>query len=81
MLKLRQLTAITLCLVLFSATSQAWFGFGHMAVAYLAYQKLTPGEMSRTREQIRQQYARHGSTKFFHGKNCRKTLLQVGDPR
>jgi S1/P1 nuclease len=47
MLKLRQLTAITLCLVLFSATSQAWFGFGHMAVAYVAYQKLTPEKRVR----------------------------------
>jgi hypothetical protein len=47
MLKLRQLTAITLCLVLFSATSQAWFSFGHMAVAYVAYQKLTPEKRVR----------------------------------
>ena len=41
MLKLRQLIAVTLCLVLFSSTSQAWFSFGHMAVAYVAYQQLT----------------------------------------
>jgi hypothetical protein len=42
MSKLRPLIAVTLCLVLFTSTSQAWFGFGHMAVAYVAYQKLTP---------------------------------------
>ncbi|MGZ4828638.1 MAG: S1/P1 nuclease [Candidatus Angelobacter sp.] len=47
MSKLRPLIAITLCLVLFSSTSQAWFGFGHMAVAYVAYQKLTPEKKIR----------------------------------
>ncbi len=47
MSKLRQLVVITLCLVLFSSTSQAWFGFGHMAVAYVAYQKLTPEKKAR----------------------------------
>jgi len=41
MLKLRQLTAVVLCLVLFSSTSNAWFNVGHMAVAYVAYQQLT----------------------------------------
>ncbi len=41
MSRVRQLIAVTLCLVLLSSTSQAWFGFGHMAVAYVAYQKLT----------------------------------------
>jgi hypothetical protein len=45
--KLRQLIVITLCLVLFNSTSQAWFGFGHMAVAYVAYQKLTPEKKTR----------------------------------
>jgi hypothetical protein len=53
MLKLRQLTAITLCLVLFSATSQAWFGFGHMAVAYVAYQKLTPEKKVRVAQLLK----------------------------
>jgi hypothetical protein len=47
MLKLRQLTAITLCLVLFSSTSNAWFNVGHMAVAYVAYQQLTPEKKLR----------------------------------
>ena len=47
MSKLRPLIAITLCLCLFSSTSQAWFGFGHMAVAYVAYQKLTPAKKIR----------------------------------
>lgn len=53
MLKLRQLIAITLCLVLFSATSQAWFGFGHMAVAYVAYQKLTPEKKVRVAQLLK----------------------------
>jgi len=47
MSKLRPLVAVTLCLVLFTSTSQAWFGFGHMAVAYVAYQKLTPEKRIR----------------------------------
>jgi hypothetical protein len=47
MAKLRYLAAITLCLFLFSSTSQAWFSFGHMAVAYVAYQKLTPEKKLR----------------------------------
>jgi hypothetical protein len=47
MSKLRPLIAVTLCLVVFSSTSQAWFGFGHMAVAYVAYQKLTPEKKIR----------------------------------
>jgi hypothetical protein len=47
MSKLRQLIAATLCLVLFSSTSHAWFSFGHMAVAYVAYQQLTPEKKVR----------------------------------
>jgi hypothetical protein len=47
MSRVRQLIAVTLCLVLFSSTSQAWFGFGHMAVAYVAYQKLTAEKKAR----------------------------------
>jgi hypothetical protein len=47
MAKLRQLIVITLSLVFFSSSSQAWFGFGHMAVAYVAYQKLTPAKKAR----------------------------------
>lgn len=47
MSKLRQLIAVTLCLVLFSSSSQAWFGFGHMAVAYVAYQQLTAQKKAR----------------------------------
>jgi hypothetical protein len=47
MSKLRQLLIVTLCLVLFSSTSQAWFSFGHMAVAYVAYQKLTAAKKAR----------------------------------
>jgi S1/P1 nuclease len=47
MFKLRHLIAVTLCLVILSSTSQAWFGFGHMAVAYVAYQKLTAEKKAR----------------------------------
>jgi hypothetical protein len=47
MLKLRQLIAVALCLVLFSSTSNAWFNVGHMAVAYVAYQQLTPEKKLR----------------------------------
>lgn len=47
MSKLRPLIALMLCLCVFSSTSQAWFGFGHMAVAYVAYQKLTPEKKTR----------------------------------
>ena len=47
MTKLRYFVAVTMCLVLFSSASQAWFGFGHMAVAYVAYQKLTPEKKIR----------------------------------
>jgi len=47
MSKLRPVIALMLCLCVFSSTSQAWFGFGHMAVAYVAYQKLTPEKKTR----------------------------------
>jgi hypothetical protein len=47
MSRVRQLIAVVLCLVLLSSTSQAWFGFGHMAVAYVAYQKLTAEKKAR----------------------------------
>jgi hypothetical protein len=47
MSRVRQLIAVTLCLVLLSSTSNAWFGFGHMAVAYVAYQKLTDAKKVR----------------------------------
>lgn len=53
MSKLRQLIAVTLCLVLFSSSSQAWFGFGHMAVAYVAYQKLTAEKKIRVARLLR----------------------------
>ena len=49
MSRVRQLIAVVLCLVLLSSTSQAWFGFGHMAVAYVAYQKLTAEKKARVR--------------------------------
>ena len=47
MSKLRQLVAVTLCLVLLSSTSHAWFDVGHMAVAYVAYQQLTAEKKAR----------------------------------
>jgi len=34
-------------MLLLSSTSQAWFGFGHMAVAYVAYQQLTATQKTR----------------------------------
>lgn len=52
-MKLRQLTALTLCLVLFSSTSRAWFSFGHMAVAYVAYQQLTPAKKARVAQLLK----------------------------
>jgi len=53
MSKLRPLIAITLCLVLFSSTSQAWWASGHMAVAYAAYQKLTPEKRTRVAQLLK----------------------------
>ncbi len=53
MSKLRPLIAVTLCLCIFSSTSQAWFGFGHMAVAYVAYQKLTPEKRTRVAQLLK----------------------------
>src|SRR6266853_3268505 len=53
MLKLRQLIAVALCLVIFSSASQAWFGLGHMAVAYVAYQKLTPQKKARVAQLLK----------------------------
>lgn len=44
---LRRWIAVALCLVLFHSTSQAWGSFGHMAVAWVAYQKLTPAKQAR----------------------------------
>jgi hypothetical protein len=53
MLKLRQLIAVSLCLFLFSSSSHAWFGFGHMAVAYVAYQHLTPAKRVRVAQLLK----------------------------
>jgi hypothetical protein len=47
MIKRRYCVALATCLIFFSSTSQAWYGFGHMAVAYVAYQKLTPEKKVR----------------------------------
>jgi len=47
MSKLRQLVAVTLCMLLLSSTSHAWFDVGHMAVAFVAYQQLTPAKKAR----------------------------------
>ena len=47
MFKPRHLIAVVLSLIIFTSTSQAWLGFGHMAVAYVAYQKLTAQKKAR----------------------------------
>ena len=47
MTRLRYFAALMACLIFFSSTSLAWFSFGHMAVAYVAYQKLTPDKQAR----------------------------------
>jgi hypothetical protein len=39
--RFRQFLAVGLCLVLLSTSSSAWNSFGHMTVAYVAYQHLT----------------------------------------
>ncbi|HEX7286453.1 MAG TPA: S1/P1 nuclease [Candidatus Angelobacter sp.] len=41
MKRFRKFLAVALCLVLLSASSGAWNSFGHMTVAYVAYQHLT----------------------------------------
>src|SRR5262249_6535010 len=51
--KLRYFAAITFCLFFFRSTSQAWFSFGHMAVAYVAYQKLTPEKKTRVAQLLK----------------------------
>jgi hypothetical protein len=71
MSKLRQLLIVTLCLVLFSSTSQAWFSFGHMAVAYVAYQKLTPAKKARVAVLLKKNP--YYATKW-------KKLIPVGTP-
>jgi S1/P1 nuclease len=45
--RLRQFLAIGLCAALLSATCDAWNSFGHMTVAYVAYQHLTPNTKKR----------------------------------
>ncbi len=71
MSKLRQLIAFTLCLVLFSSSSQAWFGFGHMAVAYVAYQKLTAEKKIRVAQLLK---------KNPYYKTKWKALIPAGTP-
>ena len=71
MSKLRPLIAVTLCLCLFSSTSQAWFGFGHMAVAYVAYQKLTPEKRIRVAKLLK---------KNPYYKTKWKAMIPVGTP-
>jgi S1/P1 Nuclease len=71
MSKLRQLVAITLCLLLLSSTSQAWFGFGHMAVAYVAYQQLTATQKTRVAALLKKNP--YYNTKW-------KALLPAGTP-
>jgi S1/P1 Nuclease len=43
----RKMLGLLLVLLVAAAPLQAWDGFGHMEVAYLAYQKLTPAMQAR----------------------------------
>ncbi|HET7872463.1 MAG TPA: S1/P1 nuclease [Terriglobales bacterium] len=45
--RLRQFLAVGLCVALLSSSSGAWNSFGHMTVAYVAYQHLTPKTKKR----------------------------------
>ena len=50
----RRLIASTLLLVFsFSMTTQAWDNLGHMTVAYVAYQHLTPTTKDRVHELLK----------------------------
>jgi S1/P1 Nuclease len=53
MSRLRQVVAVVLCLLVLQSTSQAWFSFGHMAVAYVAYQHLTPQSKVRVAQLLK----------------------------
>ena len=71
MTRLRYLALVTVCLVFFTSTSQAWFSFGHMAVAYVAYQKLTPEKKARVTELLKRNP--YYNTKW-------KALIPAGTP-
>lgn len=44
---MRRFLALLLSLLLLASSSYGWFGFGHMAVAYIAYQHLDPAVKTR----------------------------------
>lgn len=50
---MRRLFALLLSVLLLAPTSYGWNGFGHMAVAYVAYQHLTPPTKTRANRLIR----------------------------
>jgi S1/P1 nuclease len=49
----RSLLALSLLVATFASPARAWDDFGHMTVAYLAYQKLTPAARARANALIR----------------------------
>ena len=49
----RRLLALMLALLLLAPSSFAWYGFGHMAVAYVAYEHLDPRVKARADQLIR----------------------------
>ncbi len=50
---MRRLLALLLTILLLAPSSFGWYGFGHMAVAYVAYQHLDPAVKSRANVLIR----------------------------
>lgn len=50
---MRRLSALLLSLLLLAPSSYGWNGFGHMAVAYVAYQHLDPQTKARANQLIR----------------------------
>src|SRR5208283_220298 len=50
---MRRLLALLLTLLLLAPSSFGWHGFGHMAVAYVAYQHLDPQVKARADKLIR----------------------------
>ncbi len=54
MATLRKLLAMMLCLVVFHSISHAWGDVGHMSVAWVAYQKLTPQSKARVAKLLAQ---------------------------
>jgi len=71
MTKIRRAFAIVVCIVILNSYSAAWFGLGHMAVAYVAYQKLTPENKIRVAKLLK---------KNPYYKTKWKALIPAGTP-